>query len=176
VSGGISCILALSLINPLGHWGHLPWGNFDILLNRKGFPIKVTVIGHPLLRQSCIHLPWALGKYRLCDNTYLSDNLCIYGRRWSLLHGRLLFLLHSFTILELCQHLILGLQHSRCISWMIAMRNSPWNNTRSCNSCFSSSKNCNLFSIQRFPPKSAGLCFQAPEAFPSSKLCPWLSF
>ena len=58
----------LSLINPLGHWGRLPWGNFYIPLNRKGFPIKVTVISHPLLRQSCIHLPWALGKYRLCDN------------------------------------------------------------------------------------------------------------
>jgi hypothetical protein len=67
VRGGFSCILAL-VISPLGHWGRLPWGNLDILLNRKGFPIKVTVIGHPLLRQSCIHLPWALGKYRLCDN------------------------------------------------------------------------------------------------------------
>ena len=62
----------LSLIIPLGHWGHLPWGNFDILLNRKEFPIKVTVIGHPLLRQSCIHLPCALGKYRLCDNILAS--------------------------------------------------------------------------------------------------------
>jgi hypothetical protein len=67
VRGGFSCILALVII-PLGHWGRLPWGNLDILLNRKGFPIKVTVIGHPLLCQSCIHLPWALGKYRLCDN------------------------------------------------------------------------------------------------------------
>ena len=57
-----------SLIIPLGHWGRLPWGNFDILLNRKGFPINVTVIGHPLLCQSCIHLPWALGKFRLCNN------------------------------------------------------------------------------------------------------------
>jgi hypothetical protein len=72
VRGGFSCILALVII-PLGHRGRLPWGNLDILLNRKGFPIKVTVIGHPLLCQSCIHLPWALGKYRLCDNKYPTD-------------------------------------------------------------------------------------------------------
>jgi hypothetical protein len=26
------------------------------------------MIGHPMLRQSYIHLPWALGKYILCDN------------------------------------------------------------------------------------------------------------
>ena len=65
--GGFSCIFAL-VISPLGHRGHLPWGNLDISLNRKGVPVKVALIGHPLLRQSCIHLPWALGKYRLCDN------------------------------------------------------------------------------------------------------------
>jgi hypothetical protein len=70
VRGGFSCILCHSLISALGHWGCLPWGNFDILLNRKGSPIKVTVIGHPLLHQSCIHLLWALGKYKLCDNIF----------------------------------------------------------------------------------------------------------
>jgi hypothetical protein len=106
VRGGFSCILALVII-PLGHWGRLPWGNLDILLNRKGFPIKVTVIGHPLLRQSCIHLPWALGKYRLCDNismalegpSFLSSSIFILSatttsitiglvlcQRWFLLH------------------------------------------------------------------------------------------
>jgi hypothetical protein len=43
-------------------------GYIDILLNRKGFPIKVLVIGHSLLRKSCFHLPRALSKYILCDN------------------------------------------------------------------------------------------------------------
>jgi hypothetical protein len=71
VRGGNFLHPFLSLIIPLGHWGHLPWGNFDILINIKEFPIKVTMIGHPLLRQSCIHLPWDLGKYRLCDNKRL---------------------------------------------------------------------------------------------------------
>ena len=74
--GGFSCILSLVII-PLGHRGRLPWGNLDILLNRKGFPIKVTMIGHPLLCQYCIHFPWDLGKYRLCNNILapLSGNI-----------------------------------------------------------------------------------------------------
>jgi hypothetical protein len=31
------------------------------------------VIGHSQLRQFCIHLPWALGKYKLCDNKWYDD-------------------------------------------------------------------------------------------------------
>jgi hypothetical protein len=56
----------------------------DILLNRKGFPIKVTVIGHSLLHQSCFHLPWLLGKYRLCDNRriHLSLQDPVGGQFW----------------------------------------------------------------------------------------------
>jgi hypothetical protein len=42
-------------------------GYHVILLNRKGFPIKVAIIGHSHLRQFCIHFPWDLGEYKLCD-------------------------------------------------------------------------------------------------------------
>jgi hypothetical protein len=69
VRGGFSCIFAL-VINHLGHWGRLRWCSLDILLNIKGFPIKVTVIGHLLVMPILPHLPWALGKYRLCDNKH----------------------------------------------------------------------------------------------------------
>jgi hypothetical protein len=58
----------LSLPIPLGHRGCLPWGSLIILLNRKGFPIKVTMIGHPLVMPILSHLPWALGMCRLRDN------------------------------------------------------------------------------------------------------------
>jgi hypothetical protein len=32
------------------------------------------VIGHPLVTPILSHLPWALGKYRLCDNKDHMDN------------------------------------------------------------------------------------------------------
>ena len=60
------------VIIPLGHWGRLPWGILGILLNRKGFPIKVTVIGHSLVKPILPSLASALGKYRLCDNILAS--------------------------------------------------------------------------------------------------------
>jgi hypothetical protein len=61
-------VLILSLPGPLGHWGCLPWNSIIILLNKKGFHIKVTMIGHPLVTPIFSHFPWALGKYRLRDN------------------------------------------------------------------------------------------------------------
>jgi hypothetical protein len=35
------------------------------------------VIGHPLVTPILPHLPWALGKYRLCDNTLVEAYQCI---------------------------------------------------------------------------------------------------
>jgi hypothetical protein len=70
VRGGDFLAYFVLVINPLGYWGRIPWGILGILLNRKGFPIKVTVIGHPLVTPIFPSLATALGKYRLCDNMH----------------------------------------------------------------------------------------------------------
>jgi hypothetical protein len=35
-----------------------------------GYPIEVTMVGHHVFYANIPHFPWALGKYRLCDNMF----------------------------------------------------------------------------------------------------------
>jgi hypothetical protein len=58
--------------------GHLPWVRLLSIPKKWGFPIEVTVIGHLVCYANLLHLSWALGKFRLCDNKHLPQHQICY--------------------------------------------------------------------------------------------------